>query len=377
MRSKSIEFSENRGTAREWTLQGLELGPLNLIVGKNATGKTRTLNSVASLAGLLRGELPLPAGAGHYEADFDCEGQSLRYLLAYEDGRVTGEEFRRGDEILLTRHRGGIGRLYHEREGRALDFQTPEDELAAVVRQDSLQHGFLRPLADWAKGLRHYSFGDGRGKRPVANPREGIRTDLSHQDRVIAVFRKGNQDYPQVFEAAICKDMGDLGYPLIAVGIRPPVVGPSGGPPDDAAALFVEERDRTSATEQFDISSGMFRALSLLIHLGYAILSGGPGCILIDDIGEGLDFDRSCALVELLMKKATHSQVQLVMSTNDRFVMNKVPLEAWSVLQREGGKVRVRNYQNSRAVFDDFKFTGLSNFDFLATDFVNTGATIQ
>jgi hypothetical protein len=51
--------------------------------------------------------------------------------------------------------------------------------------------------------------------------------------------------------------------------------------------------------------------------------------------------------------------------------MNKVPLQEWSLLQRTGGQVRVRNYENSRAIFDEFKFTGLSNFDFLATDFIN------
>jgi hypothetical protein len=58
------------------------------------------------------------------------------------------------------------------------------------------------------------------------------------------------------------------------------------------------------------------------------------------------------------------------MSTNDRFVMNKVPLEEWCLLQRNGNHVRVRNYQNSKAAFDRFKVTGLNNFDFLATDFI-------
>lgn len=57
-------------------------------------------------------------------------------------------------------------------------------------------------------------------------------------------------------------------------------------------------------------------------------------CIVIDDIGERLDYERSCALIELLMSKATTQQVQLIMTTNDRFVMNKVPLEAWTVLHR-------------------------------------------
>ena len=31
----------------------------------------------------------------------------------------------------------------------------------------------------------------------------------------------------------------------------------------------------------------------------------------------------------------------------------------------------MHNYENSKAAFDDFKFTGLSNFDFLASDFIN------
>ena len=59
------------------------------------------------------------------------------------------------------------------------------------------------------------------------------------------------------------------------------------------------------------------------------------------------------------------------MTTNDRFVMNAVPLEAWSVLQRTGGKVVVRNYANSKSHFDKFKFIGLNNFDFLRYDLLN------
>ena len=73
----------------------------------------------------------------------------------------------------------------------------------------------------------------------------------------------------------------------------------------------------------------------------------------------------------MVREKAERSSVQLVLSTNDRFVMNRVPLEEWSVLQREGATVRVRNYENTREIFEEFKLTGMSNFDFLATDFVN------
>jgi hypothetical protein len=121
--------------------------------------------------------------------------------------------------------------------------------------------------------------------------------------------------------------------------------------------------------DQFEMSQGMFRALSILIQVNYAGMAHQSYCILIDDIGEGLDFDRSTRLIELLREKALESSFQLIMATNDRFVMDRVPLEEWSVLQRHGGHVRVLNYANSRELFEDFKFTGLSNFSFLETDF--------
>ena len=96
--------------------------------------------------------------------------------------------------------------------------------------------------------------------------------------------------------------------------------------------------------------------------------------ILIDDIGEGLDFDRSCRLIELIRERARETGSQLILSTNDRFVMNNVPLEEWSVLQRKGSRVKALNVENSRELFEDFKFTGLSNFSFLEMDFANEHA---
>ncbi len=59
------------------------------------------------------------------------------------------------------------------------------------------------------------------------------------------------------------------------------------------------------------------------------------------------------------------------MSTNDRFVMNHVPLTEWSVLRRSGNRVVVHNHENSPEAFERFEFTGLSNFDFFATDFLD------
>jgi hypothetical protein len=63
----------------------------------------------------------------------------------------------------------------------------------------------------------------------------------------------------------------------------------------------------------------MFRTLSLFIQLNYALQASLPSCLLIDDIGEGLDYSRSALLIERLMSKVEGTQIQLVMSTNDQF----------------------------------------------------------
>ena len=125
------------------------------------------------------------------------------------------------------------------------------------------------------------------------------------------------------------------------------------------------------------MSQGMFRALSLLVQLNFSLLSKTPSCILIDDIGEGLDYDRSKSLIEIIIEKIKDSSVQVIMTTNDRFVMNKVPLEYWSVIQRVPRKSLFYNYQNSKATFEEFEYTGLSNFDFLSSEYYIEDFEIQ
>jgi hypothetical protein len=53
--------------------------------------------------------------------------------------------------------------------------------------------------------------------------------------------------------------------------------------------------------------------------------------------------------------------------------MNRVPLEEWVVLQRKGTHIYSKNNDNSKKLFEDFKFTGLSNFSFFEMDFAGEG----
>lgn len=369
MRLKSLTYSQFKGDSREWEYNDLVLRDINLIVGKNAVGKSKVLHTLHGLSLILSSGNKLKYTDGAYDVLFENDGEEIRYSLKYRDTKIYHEEFQRGNEILLTRGDGGKGIIYAEKEGKNIEFQTPQDEIAVVARRDSLQHSYLEPLYQWASKVLFYHFGSLLGKEnlwlfgPNFPP-----LDLRNEHMVVSTYIHGFDKFKDQFDLKIREDMKAVGYELENVGAHP--LESFQAPGGTLIGLVVKEKDLPGSTEHTDISTGMFRALSLFVQLNYAILSDYPSCVLVDDIGEGLDYERSCSLIQRLIGKATQAGVQLIMSTNDRFVMNNVPLEAWTVLQRSGGHIKVFNYDNSKKIFDDFKFSGLNNFDFFAYDYL-------
>ena len=372
MRLMSLNFAQCKDTPREWEIKDVKLEPLNLLVGSNASGKSRTLNVINGLAKLLAGEAKITFPSGAWNVVFDNSGSQLIYVLQINDSKVVTEEFTVDGNSYLKRWAGGVGTIRAQKMKTDIEFQVPDDQLAAVARLDSIQHPFFEPLNTWGKSLYHYQFGTPLGKNTLGmiNPDTKAEVNPRDPDQVIGIYRKGEKEFGERFKESIKTDMAEIGYLIDDVGTAPPISIIVHGP-QPFIALYVKESELGGVTDQGDMSQGMFRALSIIIQLNYSNLSGKPSCILIDDIGEGLDFERSCSLIKLLVGKAERSSIQLVMSTNDRFVMNTVPLEAWTVLRRVGRKIKVYNHENSKKRFDEFKFTGMNNFDFFALNFLD------
>jgi len=380
MHLKNISYVEYRGTKREWALPSFSPVDVNLIVGKNASGKSRVISTIVALAQLLDGSRKLEFASGEYSILFEEEGQlDTQYHLAYHNAKVTSESLIVGERQLLTRGADGIGRIHAQRLACEIDFQAPQNELAAVARRDSIQHPFFEPLNEWAKGVLFYPFGTPLGREQLglfSNEQEATPVNLKAPNEVVPVFRAGEKTFGPVFVEAIKADMRRLGYSANAIGLkRPEGIKISAPVPGELLGLYVHESDLGGATEQLLMSQGMFRAFSLCIQLNYMRLAKRPTCVLIDDIGEGLDYDRSCRLIHLVMDHVKETGSQLIMTTNDRFVMNAVPLEKWALIDRVGGQCNLLDYRNSKEIFDEFKMTGLNNFDFLASDFAHSQAS--
>ncbi len=361
---KSIKYKENLSG---WAIEGrgampLNLGQINLVVGQNATGKTRTLDIIRLISDLISGRADasniIRPEVGTYELLLQNANDVFDYILEIEDKQVKQEKLSVNDLEKLNRKEQV---LFYEKENKHLSFKIRDKEIA-VTKGDSEQQPFFDKLYEWGDKISHYKFGDKMSRDNYDNQtgtfafRNGIN--------VSSVFARGIENHGEEFHHINLNDMRGIGYDLESIE-RVLIFNMS--------KINVREKELNTKTDQHEMSQGMFRALSLIIQLNYSLLSDQPSLILIDDIGEGLDYERSKKLIDLIIKKIEGTQVQLIMTTNDHFVMNKVPLKYWQAIRREGNKSVFYNYENSKQNFDDFALTGLNNFDFLATEFFAKG----
>lgn len=386
MKLDIFEYVYNQGLPGEWRVEECRLSQTNLIVGKNATGKSRIVKAIYILSELLSesGSLaPQPKSYNwHLWFDIDKPEQKTEYILKINKGLVIQERliiYSESNQPLLDRDESGQGTIFAKELNTSIRFQTDPTELAVVKRRDSIQHPFLEILYQWSNSLRFYEFGTQLGKNIMAQipPTTELlkkKTDLKDSDYVIGIFVLGKQEIGDLFMEAILSDMRRIGYKLSEIGTKvPSLINPdiSVDSPDNLPQfLYIQEEDLTSVTEQSEMSQGMFRALSLFIQINYSLLASQPSCIVIDDIGEGLDYQRSSSIIKILIEKAETGLVQLIMTTNDEFIMNGVPIEYWSFIERTPGSAKLHNISNSRDKIEEFKFIGLNNFDLFTSEFL-------
>ncbi|MFR9166845.1 MAG: AAA family ATPase [Dysgonomonas sp.] len=371
---KSIKYIRFAGKKKEWAIIGsddraVQLGNINLLVGKNAAGKSRTLNVLKEIGGLLSCSYNLlntPFPEARYELVFVDNRQEYSYILTYEDKSVSEELVFVNGEKLFDRKNNYISQKLSSENISLSDI----DKHTLAVSLHSKECPSLEKLYEWGKSLQNAAFTNQIEKKYLIPDLDSLKTQLKNQIGsinsvpLLYVFAKGKELYGDKFINNIIKDMDKLGYPIDIIDI----MKCNGG-----YGLCVKESELDDFTDQLEMSQGMYRSLSLVVQLRYALMSKMSACILVDDLGEGLDFDRSKLLVDILINNIDKSNIQIFFTTNDRFVMNKLPLEFWSVIERYPHKSVFYNYYNSKTTFEDFKYTGLSNSDFLATDFYLKG----
>lgn len=371
---KALKYTRFEGELREWSIIGKEddtnqsfayFGNFNLLVGKNASGKSRTLEVIRKIANLFAGRIILNEAvlsSEKFELIFEDEDTRYDYLLSYKNREVVEEKLSVNNKVILDRAKEIIKDIT---TGKDLIIKTDSTHLmiAASVDNEPIYERFVV----WGRLFKNFLFSNQSEKNFLAKDLTHIAEedqDIEDTSVLIYAFHKGCEAFGPEFVNEIKTGMAELGYFNITdIDIKQTKGG---------YGISVEEDSRYTVSQR-EMSQGMFRILSLLIQLTYVRMCKQSLCVLVDDMGEGLDYERSKGLIELLTKKISKTNIQFFMTSNDRYIMNKIPLRYWTVIDREQSKSIFYNYENSKENFEDFKYTGLNNFDFLASDFYSKG----
>ena len=321
---------------------------------------------------IISGEQGKPFTSGRFAIEVKLGSTLYSYLISFHDGKILEESLSVDGAVRLTRNSQGEGRVYFASEDKEIRFQISPETIAIQNKNDRLQHPFIHELVVWASGAALYNFGSdfGRSRLIPQSSNELIGSigmlPQGDMDNTVGIYINAFHRFGHEFDIAIIRDMSKLGYQLNEVAAEPlqniGIAEISGGA---LLGLVTVERDLGNfRNPQVTMSQVMDRALALIIHLNLAIFSQEKQLLLIDDIGEGLDYERATEIIDLIISAAEKEHIQVLMTSNDRFVMNRVPLEYWAVLERTGRVVKAFTQRNSPKEFDDFKFIGLSNFDF-------------
>lgn len=383
---KSLKYKEFQFKPESWQFDEVEFGQINLIVGKNSSGKSRVISVIQSLAALLAGKAASFV-SGSWDVMFarpvGASNEKQEYQLYIDNSVIQNELFRVKSLTVLKRDETGRGFVL-KKKGAKVEYQVSANQLMAVVRSDPVQHPQFEHLHTWARGVCTYRFGSEFGKgnftgafAPLTDPAMSLDCS-SMPDNVSGVYLNTYNKFKDEYRSAVIEAMARIGYALEDIQLIPVAEFSFNGSPP--MALSVKEKGVRCYVPQGGLSQGMYRALALFIqfyanvfwvkhsHPGKDLQLGDSPLILIDDIGEGLDHERARKLIAFLVEQCLQYKIQVIMSSNDRYVMNCVPLENWTVLLRDGAKVSSINYHNSKELFDDFSFSGLSNFDFFSGD---------
>lgn len=352
-----IDFYENKENGNYWEIKDVNLDMFNLIIGLNATGKTRLVKAIASFARTLTGKKS-HLKDGKWKLEFhDRENQIVyQYNLKIGDKIVILEEIKKGEKVILKREREE-GKLFSHIKKKMIAFSPPKDQLTLHVRRDIKEFPFLEEFSKWAENFHGYMFTYAVPNQiTISSHAESLLENLSTTPYLLVDALKIED-----IRDKIISDFASIGYPIDKIDVAARKIP---GTPGDTFISFVQEKDLSCLTEQDQMSQGMYRAFSLVVILEYLLRLNKKCTVVIDDLGEGLDYERALAITELLLKKLEGGKIQLIATSNDRYLINNIDIKYLNLLERKGHVVHASNYMNCKEIFEEFRITGLNNFDF-------------
>lgn len=346
---KLINFWYSEGS---WTLDPIALSQSNLLVGENSAGKSRTLEALKACADFIA-QNGLAHTPFNMIGDIDCEmtfcdgDKTIKYAFRFSQSIVQSESF---SVIISDNETQVVARDGETCIVKGMKLNPPTNKLILHVRRDKDAYPEFEEIIQWAENTQILSF---------AKLKEDAMHSMRSKSQGIAdyVSKLSQQQKKNVIDNAARLNYKINNFNSVEI--------------DGGAKIILFEEEGVGQLPFFSMSSGMFRTLYVLILLEYLANDTTPSMLLIDDLSEGLDYGRSIELGKLLFDYCSRHNIDLLVSSNDNFLMDVVPIDKWIILNREGTSVHNMSQQTHPELFEDFSFTGLNNFSLFSSDFIS------
>ena len=331
-----------------------ELSPLqsvNLLVARNATGKTRTIRALQNVTSFMQMK-EVFMGTRTFETTLKFENVrnldgKMDYSFRINNGVVEKEELFVNGKMLIKRTKATA--KYENQK-----INPPSEKLVVQIRRDKELYPEIELLMLWAEGVISVSCSD-------INPFTilSIGKFINPYNFSELVDALSPDEMKKVLATA-----KELGYSIASIKTIEAT--------KDVRLVQLKERSISNEMVDMQLSSGMLRTLYLLCFVSVIKHNKKLSMLLIDDMGEGLDYRRSIDLGKVIFEDCQQSGLQLVVSSNDAFLMDVVDISNWQILRRKGNKVSSINQAMNPDMFRKFRMTGLSNFDLFSSDFIES-----
>ena len=349
MRIKSFSYS-----SENWVLQKIDLQEVNLIVGMNGTGKSNTLFHIDYFIDGIIKESDMTSFSNKSKWNVELNIDDLN-IYQYEIHSISkdDEELIKNEKLLLNKktlieRNKNESKIYSYLTNSFDKVNPPLDTLVIHSRRDTKAYPYAEAIFDWSKNITYLNFtqiDELLIKRyKIFVPEILFKLGKTNQENVLLNFNKIG------FNISKLEHRINNGY----------------------HHLMVHEKGFKSPLNYQELSEGMLRALCLLVFTEYLISKGESATLLIDDLGEGLDYIRATELGKMLFKLCEENNIQLIATSNDSFLMDVIDIDCWNVLHRKGKVVSSINIVNNPKLFEDFRYTGLSRFDFFSSDYIDS-----
>ena len=343
-----------------WSLTGLKLSPFTIITGLNSAGKTRTCNLIKDffLNKLLGYPKDLRIG-DHNVLLKTSEDYSYRINIDISLDKNDNKVIKKDE---LHKIADGMSTLLYNRDkiydmnlNKIVSYRPPKDSLTFHARRDEISYPYIEEIMREANNFYFLDFEELKiitvGKIIEKKLPKEILPSLTPAFFDLLVTKE--------IKNKILEEINLLGFAIKDISIEPIIIGNQKAP-----MLFFKERGVKVPYDMIQASQGMNKIIFLIVILN---LMEDGSCILIDNLGDGLDYKRSMDIVPIIEEKSNNKQI--IMCTNNEILLNQTDIRNWNILHREGTKVRAFNYENNKDQLNKFADSGLSNYEYFMSKY--------